>query len=114
MNDLIKDDFEKWLNEEIEYPDHRFTVGMSPLETLKFVRKKYLSRHEKDTEPLAVLADRKGFRVQSFRVVLGWTICLNDRKNTTAEKFREHTYALTEAKARQYLNGLPDIKGETK
>lgn len=74
-----------------------------------------------DIEPLAVLADRKD--VQHFDVDFldgEWVIQFGDYRRVSdsglgaceGEQFRGKTYAKAESKARQYLNGLPDKKGD--
>ena len=75
------------------------------------------SRHAAD-EPLAVLADRKGYAVYSNKRIrkpvrdFPWHISLTFIKSTNERKsFYCDTYAEAESKAKAYLNGLEDRKG---
>lgn len=81
-----------------------------PIQTIQgaYQFNEILSRHEQE-EPLAVLADRKGFnKVQSFKLSDDtWTFWIDGYKIQYVEVFAD-TYALAEAKARQYLMGLED------
>lgn len=62
-------------------------------------------RHEA-TEPLAVLADRKGKqKVEIYYPRPLWAIHISPSNGAT---FYSDTYAECEAQARAYLNGLPD------
>jgi hypothetical protein len=79
--------------------------------------------HAKVDEPLAVLADRKGWYVQDIlppiKACPGWEINLCSKEMNKESVYDEvncdaPTYAECEAKARQYLNGLDDVKGEKK
>lgn len=72
---------------------------------------------EKPTEPLAVLADRKGYHISRqmcrFKTTSPeWIINLepNVYENNPANFFQP-TYALAEAKARAYLMALEDKEG---
>ena len=74
------------------------------------------SRHQAD-EPLAVLADRKGYAVYSNKRIrkpvrdFPWHISLTFIKSTNERKsFYCDTYAEAESKAKAYLNGLEDRK----
>ena len=69
-------------------------------------------------EPLAVFVDQHGWflkDVMHFQVALTWSICLcRKQSSVNYESFKQieaRTYAECEAKARQYLEGLPDVKG---
>lgn len=75
-----------------------------------------LSRHAEE-EPLAVLADRKGFYsveiLPPTNEVEDWDISLcielSDNEGSQREKwFEGPTYSEAESNARQYLNALPD------
>jgi len=80
-----------------------------------------LSRHAaKVEEPLAVLADRKGWYVQDIlppiKACPGWEINLCSKemnKESVYDKVNcdAPTYAECEAKARAYLEGLDGVKG---
>jgi hypothetical protein len=67
-----------------------------------------------EVEPLACLADRKGVVIDGIKtngpygcwVILLGKICIDWPYNQKA--INGDNYALAEAKARQYLNGLPD------
>lgn len=69
-------------------------------------------------EPLAVLADRKGVSFEvcppSFYVhnVGVWDIGIGEPKKGLYTLFKASTYAEAEAKARAYLEGLPDVEKE--
>lgn len=70
----------------------------------------------KPTEPLAVLADRKGIRRFQYDVYGDntWSIYLNkDEENGhwVEKEFYASTYALAEAKARAYLMALDEKEG---
>ena len=74
----------------------------------------------KDVEPLAVLADRKGWYIQDIlppvKACPGWEINLCSKeinKESIYDKFNceAPTYPACEAKARAYLEGLEDVKG---
>jgi len=72
-----------------------------------------LSRHsDKVEEPLAVLAVRKGWdRVHISEFRGSWYFSLwgyGTDSPATKFPFEDTTYALAEAKARAYLEGLPD------
>ena len=76
------------------------------------------SRHAAE-EPLAVLADRKGFnRIQYDAYTDGQkSVYLTegekyDKDTTLEQEFYGGTYAAAEAKARQFLNTLPDKGGK--
>lgn len=64
-------------------------------------------------EPLAVLADRKGHHIVVSRLDAMWFITMvengDGKEVCKIEDVVEATYALAEAKARQYLEGLPDV-----
>lgn len=83
-----------------------------------------LSRHSQEVEPLAVLAYLKG---QVIVLAEGFPSYYNDDKNADVfyairladkrcpdnwREFRGATYTAAEDKARQYLEGLSDVKGE--
>jgi len=62
-------------------------------------------------EPLAVLADRKGFFIRYIAFAFSkWIIWINGDKNPIREQFCDLTYAACESKARAYLESLPDAK----
>ena len=71
-----------------------------------------------EVEPLAVLADRKGVSVEitppSFYQTEGegWDIGVAVPWEGMLYPFDSPTYAECEAKARAYLNGLPDAAGK--
>ena len=74
-----------------------------------------------ESESLAVFADQHGWflkDVMYFQVALTWSICLcRKQSSVNYESFKQieaRTYSECEAKARQYLNGLDDVKGEKK
>ena len=74
------------------------------------------TRHAAD-EPLAVLADRKGYAVYSNNRIrkpisdMPWHISITFIKDTNKRtSFYTRSYAEAEAKARAYLNGLNDKK----
>jgi len=96
-----------------------FTVAIALAEKVV----KVLSRHPAapSQEPLAVLADRKGFyevRIQGpTKTVNAWDIelCseLEDEEGSQREKtFDEPIYASAESAARAYLESLPDVERE--
>ena len=65
------------------------------------------SRHAAE-EPLAVLADRKGFAISFMeRCAKGFYISITNGPDPDIE-FTAPTYQEAEQAARQYLNGLPD------
>lgn len=80
-----------------------------------------LSRHEAEQEePLAVLADRKGYVISHWgryesegcNPIAGWVISMYGH-GEDMKTFRYHTNYEAESQARAYLMGLPD-KGESK
>ena len=103
----MKDECEKW----IEYVDSR-----SWLPTWGEVKERYRKSRPLasavEVEPLAVLAVRKGWpriHITEFRGL--WYISLWEYMATnpaTKEPFSGKSHAECEAKARAYLNGLPD------
>lgn len=63
------------------------------------------------TEPLAVLADRKGYGVHVYREDQVGDVYIRLSKgyrDNWITRYYEKTYALAEAKAREYLSALPD------
>jgi len=77
--------------------------------------------HDKSTayEPLAELADRKGVYISDIRRrSTTWWIHLDAPKTTIVltdglyHGYSGETYTEAESKARQYLEALPDVKGE--
>jgi hypothetical protein len=85
-------------------------------EEIGFVEKlkKMISYDSKPRESLAELADRKGFermRINQFRGE--WFIrflSYTDVADTSNFRYKGKTYQEAEQKARQYLEGLPDVK----
>lgn len=70
-----------------------------------------------EVEPLAVLADRKGYGVHAYRYDQMGDIYISlskGHRNNWVKRWNAPTYAECEAKVRAYLKGLPDQKGETK
>ena len=71
-------------------------------------------------EPLAVLADRKGYYISridgngedSHRWEIGMFQFTEEGEEVNWKGFEAPTYAECEAKARAYLNGLPDAAGK--
>lgn len=111
----MTDEFEKWLVDWHKEGPGKYT-GCQILES---VVHKYRT-FKAEQEPLAVLADRKGWwvsRAKHFedRWVLNfdcetldiWTKC-----EDLAKPIVSKTYAECEAKARAYLNGLTDAAGK--
>ena len=70
-----------------------------------------LSRHPED-EPLAVLADKKGWWIDAMgNTTDEWFIQIKRGRayeNKGWESFEDDTYAKAESKAREYLEGLED------
>lgn len=76
-----------------------------------------LSRH-KEQEPLAVLADRKGWHIKSTTgdnlcSAGRWLLQVGENSSNAYNNYWGKTYAAAEAAARQYLNTIYD-KGESK
>ena len=73
-----------------------------------------------EVEPLAVLADRKGYYISridgngedSHRWEIGMFQFTEEGEEVNWKGFEAPTYAECEAKARAYLNGLPDAAGK--
>lgn len=69
-----------------------------------------------ETESLAVLADRKGYVISridgksdgEYKWAIGMTEQDEEGNEGRWKGFEGPTYASAEAKAREYLNGLPD------
>ena len=64
-------------------------------------------------EPLAVLADRKGFTITAMpyttkRFTRAWNIIVHTRHGDVASEWAGDSFEFAEAKARAYLAGLPD------
>ena len=87
------------------YPNKCDECGITTRKSCWLLR--VLSAPTKATEPLAVLADRKGWVFDDV-VISIW-----ERKSQGAKdkEFSTHTYESAEQLARQYLEGLPDVKG---
>ena len=62
---------------------------------------------EAKEEPLAVLADKKGYfiRIQNYSE---WDICISAKTCISNKTFSDKSLEIAEAKARAYLAGLPD------
>jgi hypothetical protein len=114
------DEYEKFLEKHITTCDH-IDIGTGRRAMLDMALNEYRAFKAKDKaeEPLAVLADRKGWwlaRARHFndRWVLNldcetldiWTKCEDLAKPIVAP-----TYPECEAKARAFLMGLPDREG---
>lgn len=76
-----------------------------------------IRRHSAEVEPLAVLANRKGWWITCIRKrPIGWCINMDSQENypDIAEELLNTIYADTfsaaEAKARAYLEGLNDVR----
>jgi len=120
-----KDEFEKWLESQWDDEnDDSIMVSCGKQEMLREVFAKYRSIRASavEVEPLAVLADRKGYEAVNIipptGVVKEWDIELlrgyEDGDGVELEKtITAPTYAECEAQARAYLEGLED-KGEPK
>ena len=69
-----------------------------------------LSRHAKVEEPLAVVADRKGYYIGLITKSghLPWYIQVRSKGFDSGSNFEAPTYAEAEAKAREFLNTLTD------
>jgi len=102
----LKDLVEYWSKEPEHKVSHTYLVSLG---------KELISRHAKVEEPLAVLAERHNWPFVYYRRRVNpndgpYTIELSDGYHIGRE-FRGDTYALAEAKARAYLEGLDDVKG---
>ena len=81
-----------------------------------------ISRAEQEDkeEPLAVLADRKGYVISridgrsdgDYKWAIGMTFQDEEGNEGKWKGFEAPTYAAAEAKARKYLESLPDKEGK--
>ena len=97
---------------EDEPKDCGFTLATCPYERCSGIT----MRKPVEVEPLAVLADRKGYEILWIcHESNEWCICMTDKASTPppgSELFKGPTYAECEAKARAFLAGLPQISSE--